>query len=168
MALPDLEQAKAAVLNSVTSASGQRPYDHAITEFRRLVLFGAAAGVQPHRRAPLSHPPRAAPLRAGHDQPEARSGPTRGLRGSRCRSPQSGAGGEHTPREGRAAPQGAVRKLADGGTGPALLRTEAPLTLRGLRDHAMVALLLGCGLLAARRCLGTPIGPATSRALGHR
>ena len=27
-----------------------------------------------------------------------------------------------------------------------LLRTEAPLTLRGLRDHAMVALLLGCGL----------------------
>ena len=33
LALPDLEQAKAAVLNSLTSASGQRTYDDAITEF---------------------------------------------------------------------------------------------------------------------------------------
>ncbi len=33
LALPDLEQAKAAVLTSLTSASGQRTYDHAITEF---------------------------------------------------------------------------------------------------------------------------------------
>ena len=33
LALPDREQAKAAVLNSLTSASGQRTYDHAITEF---------------------------------------------------------------------------------------------------------------------------------------
>ena len=30
--------------------------------------------------------------------------------------------------------------------GRRLLRTEGPLTLRGLRDHAMLALLLGCGL----------------------
>ena len=29
LALPDLEQAKVAVLNSLTSASGQRTYDHA-------------------------------------------------------------------------------------------------------------------------------------------
>ena len=33
MALPDLEHAKTAVLNSLTSASGQRTYDHAIREF---------------------------------------------------------------------------------------------------------------------------------------
>jgi hypothetical protein len=33
LALPDLEHAKTAVLNSLTSASGQRPYDHAIREF---------------------------------------------------------------------------------------------------------------------------------------
>jgi hypothetical protein len=33
LAVADLEQAKAAVLNSLTSASGQRTYDHAITEF---------------------------------------------------------------------------------------------------------------------------------------
>jgi hypothetical protein len=33
LALPDLEHAKTAVLNSLTSASGQRTYDHAIWEF---------------------------------------------------------------------------------------------------------------------------------------
>jgi hypothetical protein len=33
LALADLEQSKAAVLNSLTSESGQRTYDHAITEF---------------------------------------------------------------------------------------------------------------------------------------
>jgi site-specific recombinase XerC len=33
LALPDLEQAKSAVLNTLTSNSGQRTYDHAINEF---------------------------------------------------------------------------------------------------------------------------------------
>jgi hypothetical protein len=33
LALPDLEQAKTVVLNSLTSASGQRTYEHAIREF---------------------------------------------------------------------------------------------------------------------------------------
>jgi hypothetical protein len=33
LALPDLEQAKTAVLNSLASASGQRTYEHAIREF---------------------------------------------------------------------------------------------------------------------------------------
>jgi hypothetical protein len=33
LALPDLEQAKAAVLDTLTSISGQRTYDHAIREF---------------------------------------------------------------------------------------------------------------------------------------
>jgi hypothetical protein len=33
LALPDLEQSKAAVLNSLTSKSGQRSYDRAITGF---------------------------------------------------------------------------------------------------------------------------------------
>ncbi len=31
--LPDLEQSKSAVLNSLTSASSQRSYDHAMREF---------------------------------------------------------------------------------------------------------------------------------------
>jgi hypothetical protein len=33
LALPDLEHAKSAVLNTLTSLSGQRTYDHAINEF---------------------------------------------------------------------------------------------------------------------------------------
>jgi hypothetical protein len=33
LALPHPEQAKSAVLNTLTSKSGQRTYDHAITEF---------------------------------------------------------------------------------------------------------------------------------------
>ena len=33
LALPDLEHAETAVLKSLTSASGQRTYDHAIREF---------------------------------------------------------------------------------------------------------------------------------------
>jgi hypothetical protein len=33
LALPDLEQAKSAVLNSLTSLSGQRTYEHAIDDF---------------------------------------------------------------------------------------------------------------------------------------
>src|SRR5213075_1393634 len=33
LALPDLEQAKSAVLNTLTSKSGQRTYEHAIREF---------------------------------------------------------------------------------------------------------------------------------------
>ena len=37
-----------------------RPRNHRVWG---LMLFGAAASVQPHSRAPLSHPPRAAPLR---------------------------------------------------------------------------------------------------------
>jgi hypothetical protein len=33
LALPDFEHAKTAVLNSLTSASGQRTYEHAIRDF---------------------------------------------------------------------------------------------------------------------------------------
>jgi len=33
LALPDLEQSKTAVLNTLTSKSGQRSYDRAITDF---------------------------------------------------------------------------------------------------------------------------------------
>ena len=39
LALPDLEQTKAAVLDSLTSASAQRTYDHAIREFDRVRGF---------------------------------------------------------------------------------------------------------------------------------
>ena len=35
LALPDLEQAKSAVLNSLTSTRAKRTYEHAIDEFVR-------------------------------------------------------------------------------------------------------------------------------------
>ena len=120
-----------------------RPRDQRV---RRLVLFGAAAGVQPHRRAPLPDPSRTAALRARDDQPAARRRPTRGLRSGRCRAPQSGAGGRHSARERRAAARRPPGQLADGGAGPAAAQLRTPTTPRELRDHAMVALLLGCGL----------------------
>jgi hypothetical protein len=43
LALPDLEQSKASVLNSLTSESGQRTYDRAITDvsFRQACMTRA-------------------------------------------------------------------------------------------------------------------------------
>jgi hypothetical protein len=38
--LPDLEQSKSAVLNSLTSPSSQRTYDHAIREFIEWCIGG--------------------------------------------------------------------------------------------------------------------------------
>ncbi len=72
LALPDLEQAKAAVLNRLTSASGQRTYDHAITEFVAWYCSEPRLAFNRTRRAPLSHSSGAASLRTGHDQPPAR------------------------------------------------------------------------------------------------
>ena len=46
LALPDLEQAKTAVLNSLTSASGQRTYEHAIREFVGWYCSELAAGIR--------------------------------------------------------------------------------------------------------------------------
>ena len=43
--LPDLEQSKSAVLNSLTSSSSKRSYDYAIRIIHRLVLFGTQASL---------------------------------------------------------------------------------------------------------------------------
>jgi hypothetical protein len=50
LALPDLEQSKAAVLNSPTSRSGPRRYDHAHHRFRGAVLLRAAPRIEAHHR----------------------------------------------------------------------------------------------------------------------
>jgi hypothetical protein len=44
--LPDLEQSKSAVLNSLASPSSQRTYDHAIREFIEMVLLRTQARFQ--------------------------------------------------------------------------------------------------------------------------
>ena len=48
LALADLEHAKTAVLNSLSSASGQRTYEHGIREFVSAGLFRAQACLQSH------------------------------------------------------------------------------------------------------------------------
>jgi hypothetical protein len=75
LALPDLEHAKTAVLNSLTFASGQRTYDHAIREFvgwycseprlafNRTVVLGfiSSNGGMLRRRSTFGWPPSGAP-----------------------------------------------------------------------------------------------------------
>src|SRR5438477_2425718 len=75
MALPDLEQAKTAVLNSLTSASGQRTYEHAIREF--VAWYCSEPRLAFNRSVVLRYRihPGAAPLGARDHQPAARSSP---------------------------------------------------------------------------------------------
>jgi len=48
----DLEQAKCAVLNMLTSMSGQRTYDHAITEFVQWYRSEPRLAIERHRKLP--------------------------------------------------------------------------------------------------------------------
>ena len=75
LALPDLEHAKTAVLNSLTSASGQRTYDHAIREFvawycseprlafNRTVVLRCRIHLEQRKYAPATINPRLAAVR---------------------------------------------------------------------------------------------------------
>jgi integrase len=149
LALPDLEQAKMAVLNSLTSASGQRTYDHAIREFvawycseprlafNRTVVLRYRIHLEQRGYAPATINRRLAAVRriayeaadAGLLSPELAAGIRRvkGIRRIGVR-----LGNWLTPEQGRR-----------------LLECAVPSTARELRDHAMVAMLIGCGLRRA-------------------
>jgi integrase len=138
LALPDLEHAKTAVLNSLTSASGQRTYDHAIREFvawycseprlafNRTVVLRYRIHLEQRHYAPatinlrLAAVRRVAELAAGIRR-------VKGVRRIGVR-----LGNWLTPEQGRR-----------------LLESAAPSSARELRDHAMVAMLIGCGLRRA-------------------
>jgi integrase len=144
--LPDLEQVKAAVLNTLTSISGQRTYDHAIREFvawycseprlafNRTVVLRYRIHLEQRRYAPATINLRLAAVRriayeaadAGLLSPELAAG-IRRVKGVRRLGVR--LGNWLTVEQGRRLVQGA-----------------GLTTLRALRDHAMVALLLGCGL----------------------
>jgi integrase len=146
LALPDLEHAKTAVLNSLTSASGQRTYDHAIREFvawycseprlafNRTVVLRYRIHLEQRRYAPATINLRLAAVRriayeaadAGLLSPELAAG-IRRVKGVRRLGVR--LGNWLTVEQGRR-----------------LVQSVRPATMRGLRDHAMVALLLGCGL----------------------
>jgi site-specific recombinase XerD len=146
LALPDLEHAKTAVLNSLTSTSGQRTYDHAIREFvawycseprlafNRTVVLRYRIHLEQRQYAPATINLRLAAVRrvayeaadAGLLSPELAAG-IRRVKGVRRLGVR--LGNWLTPEQGRR-----------------LLTQRTPTTPRELRDHAMLAVLIGCGL----------------------
>lgn len=146
LALPDLEQAKSAVLSSLTSASGQRTYDHAIREFvgwycseprlafNRTVVQRYRIHLEQRQYAPATINLRLAAVRrvayeaadAGLLSPELAAG-IRRVKGVRRLGVR--LGNWLSPEQGRR-----------------LLEHDGPTTPRHARDHAMLAMLIGCGL----------------------
>src|ERR1700687_931647 len=147
--LPDLEQSKSAVLNSLTSRSSQRSYDHAIREFIDWYCSEPPPRVQQNRRDSLPDQSRIGPiclfdynLRLAAIRRLAYEAADCGLL-----SPDLAAGirrvkgvKKHGMRIGNwlTADQGKRFLASFGGTG-----------LRSKRDYAMIAVLLGCGLRRA-------------------
>src|SRR5438477_4897976 len=144
--LPDLEQVKTAVLNSLTSASGQRTYEHAIRQFvawycleprlafNRTVVLRYRIHLEQRGYAPATINLRLAAVRriayeaadAGLLSPELAAG-IRRVKGVRRIGVR--LGNWLTPEQGRR-----------------LLEATTPASPREVRDQAMVAMLIGCGL----------------------
>src|SRR6478736_6328576 len=144
LALPELEQSKAAVLNSLTSKSGQLSYDRAITDFvdwycseprlsfNRTVVLRYRIYLEQKQYAATTINLRLAAVRrvafetadSGLLSPELAAG-IRRVKGVRRIGVR--VGNWLTPEQGRR-----------------LLTIRQPATPRELRDHAMLAALLGC------------------------
>ena len=146
LALPDLEHTKSAVVNRLSSASGQRTYAHAIDEFVGLVCFGATARVQSNRRAAVPHLPRTARLCAGDHQPPPRRGASHCVQGLTrgSLSPELAAGIRRVKGVRRLGVRVGNWLTAD--QGRRLLDTPTLDSLREQRNRAMLAMLIGCGL----------------------
>src|SRR3974377_1838287 len=146
LALPDLEQSKAAVLNSLTSTSGQRTYDRAITDFvvwycseprlafNRSVVLCYRISLEQQQYAPTTINLRLAAVRrvayeaadSGLLSPELAGGNRPGKRGRRG----GGRIGDWLPAE-------QSKRLLEGADRD---------SLRGKRNYAILAMLIGCGL----------------------
>lgn len=146
LALPDLEQSKASVLNTLTSESGQRTYDRAITDFvnwycseprlafNRTVVLRYRIYLEQKQYAPTTINLRLAAVRrvafeaadSGMLSPELAAGIRRvkGVRriGVRLGNWLTAEQGKH------------------------LLARVDRGSLRGKRNYAMLAVLIGCGL----------------------
>lgn len=147
--LPDLEHSKSAVLNSLPSVSSQRPYDHAIRQFidwycseprlafNKIVVTRYRIFLEQAHYASSTINLRLAAVRrlayeaadAGLLSPDLAAG-IRRVKGAKKHGTR--VGNWLTVEQGRA-----------------LLSSFDRTSLRGKRDYAMVAVLLGCGLRRA-------------------
>ena len=154
LALPDLEQSKAAVLNSLTSKSGQRTYDRAITDFvawycseprlalNRTVVLRYRIYLEQKRYAPTTINLRLAAVRRVAFE-AADSG---------LLSPELAAGIRRVKGVRRIGVR--VGNWLTAEQGKRLLAHTERKSLRGNRNYAMLAVLIGCGRAEANywRC----------------
>jgi len=146
LALPDLEQSKAAVLNSLSSESGQRTYDHAIAEFvdwycseprlafnRTVVLRYRIYLEQKQYAATTINLRLAAVRRVAYEAAD-----------SGLLSPELAAGIRRVKGVRRIGVR--VGNWLTAEQGKRLLAGVERESLRGKRNYAMLALLIGCGL----------------------
>src|SRR5438067_7722057 len=149
LALPDLEQTKSAVLNTLTSKSGQRTYDHAINEFvdwycseprlafnRTVVLRYRIHLEQRHLAATTINLRLAAVRRVAYEAAD-----------SGLLSPELAAGIRRVKGVRRLGVR--VGNWLTAEQGKRLLEAGNAETLRGKRNSAMLAMLIGCGLRRA-------------------
>jgi len=147
--LPDLEQSKSAVMNSLTSASSKRSYDHAIREFidwycseprlafNRTVVTRYRIALEQHPYAPSTINLRLAAIRR------------LAYEASDCGllSPDLAAGIRRVKGVRRLGVR--VGNWLTAEQGKKLLGTESADTLRSRRNRALLSLLIGCGLRRA-------------------
>jgi site-specific recombinase XerD len=149
LALPDLEQAKSAVLSTLTSKSGQRTYDHAITEFvewycseprlafNRTVVLRYRISLEQRQYAPSTINLRlAAVRRIAYEAAD-----------SGLLSPELAAGIRRVKGVRRLGVR--VGNWLTAEQGKRLLHATSSDTLRSKRNRAMLSLLIGCGLRRA-------------------
>src|SRR5437879_541704 len=146
LALPDLEQSKAAVLNTLTSKSGQRSYDCAITDFvdwycseprlafNRSVVLRYRIFLEQKRYAATTINLRLAAVRRVAFE-AADSG---------LLSPELAAGIRRVKSVRRIGVR--VGNWLTAEQAKRLLGVADRGSLRGKRDQAMIAMLIGCGL----------------------
>src|SRR3954452_2823360 len=142
----DLEQSKAAVLNSLTSKSGQRSYDRAITDFvdwycseprlsfNRTVVLQYRIFLEQKRYAPTTINLRLAAVRRVAFE----------AADSRVLSPELAAGIRRVKGVRRIGVR--VGNWLTVEQGKRLLGNAERESLRGMRDYAILAMLIGCGL----------------------
>ena len=146
LALPDLEQSKTAVLNSLTSKSGQRSYDHAITDFvewycseprlafNRTVVLRYRIYLEQKQYAPTTINLRlAAVRRVAYEAAD-----------SGLLSPELAAGIRRVKGVRRIGVR--VGNWLTAEQGKRLLAAAESDSLRGKRNYAILAMLIGCGL----------------------